>query len=195
MENESHIILRLRAEARKHETAALERAEKAKRDAERYAVEVAAYDKAIKAMQIAKVEGLDLDSGLGPAANQPSKTGASDKWISIYRALHDGASQPYTYEDLDAAVSMAGHEASSGGQRTQMMNAVKARWFTRVANGKFKITDSGLELIGVSQKENEPPMGGSETGEAATSSDQVEGASSGLPLTNFPDPTGPTRHG
>ncbi|ATG48413.1 hypothetical protein CEW89_13085 [Celeribacter ethanolicus] len=46
-----------------------------------------------------------------------------------------------------------------------------------------------------SAKENEPPLGGSETGESVTSSIHVEGSRSGLPSALFPDPTGPTRHG
>jgi len=145
MSNESHIILRLRAEADKKRSAALERAEKSQREAERFGFEIEAYDKAIKAMEragIAKIlEDVDIDLDVKP------KAGASEKWVSIYKALHETADAPYSYDDLSAAVELAGHNASAGGQRTQMMNAVKAGWFDRVGHGKFKFTESGLALI------------------------------------------------
>jgi hypothetical protein len=152
MSTESHIILRLRAEADKKRAAALDRAEKAQREADRFAVEVEAYDKAINAMERAGVaealKDIDID------VDTPPRTGASGKWVSIYKALHDTADPPYSYEDLSAAVDLAGHQASAGGQRTQMMNAVKAGWFDRVGHGKFQFTDSGLALIGADPSGN-----------------------------------------
>ena len=192
MTSDSHIILRLRDEAAKKRAAALERAEKAQREADRFAIEVEAYDRAIKAMERAGIQEAlkDVDCGLEIAP----KTGASDKWVSIYRALHETADAPYTYDDLSSAVELAGHEASAGGQRTQMMNAVKAGWFNRVGHGKFEFTESGLALIGADRKENEPPEGGSEAEEGATSSDMQSEPSQGLPSAHSPDPAGQTRH-
>jgi hypothetical protein len=184
--------LRLRAEAEKKRTAALDRAEKAQREAERFSVEVEAYDKAIKAMERAGIadalKDVDFDLDVTP------KVGASDKWVSIYKALHATADAPYSYEDIGAAVELAGHEASAGGQRTQMMNAVKAGWFDRVGHGKFEFTDSGLALIGANQKENEPPLGGSEAGEGDTSPKFAGGYEFGDPPGKHPDPSGQTRH-
>jgi hypothetical protein len=45
-----------------------------------------------------------------------------------------------------------------------------------------------------SVKENEPPEGGSETGEGATSSDMQTEANHGTPSAQFPEPAGQTRH-
>ncbi|MDD9739766.1 hypothetical protein PVW47_08260 [Marinovum sp. SP66] len=149
MANEIHIILRLRDEAVKKRAGALERVEKAQREADRFQVEADAYDKAVKAMERAGIADLakHIDIDMSP------KAGASDKWVSIYKALYETADAPYSYEDLSAAIELAGHEASAGGQRTQMMNAVKAGWFDRVGHGKFEFTGSGLALIGADPSE------------------------------------------
>lgn len=154
MSNESHIILRLRAEANKKRSAALERAEKSQREAERFGFEIEAYDKAIKAMERAGITEALEDVGIDLDLKPKPKAGASEKWVSIYKALHDAADAPYSYEDLSTAVDLAGHSASSGSQRTQMMNAVKAGWFDRVGHGKFKFTESGLALIGADPNDN-----------------------------------------
>ncbi|MGC9369006.1 MAG: hypothetical protein ACP5DX_05630 [Paracoccaceae bacterium] len=45
-----------------------------------------------------------------------------------------------------------------------------------------------------SVKENEPPKGGSETGEGDASSDMQSETSQGLPSAHSPDPAGQTRH-
>lgn len=193
MDNPAHIILRLRDEARRKQTAALERAEKAQREAEKHAVEADAYDKALAAVSGQSPSGNVLPSK-AREQTAPRPAGASEKWIEIYRALHESANPPFSYEDLSAAVSRAGHEASAGGQRTQMMNAVKAGWFNRVGHGKFEFTGSGLALIGADQNENEPPLGGSETGEVTASLDMQSETSQGLPSAHSPDPAGQTRH-
>jgi len=171
MAQETNIILRLRDEAAKKRGAALERADKAQREAERFGIEVEAYDRALKAMERAGIADVlkDVDIELDVAP----KTGASDKWVSIYKALHDTADAPYSYEDLSAAVDLAGHEASAGGQRTQMMNAVKAGWFNRIGHGKFEFTESGLALIGAEPNGNSGSAGPEEASHEVAASDFV----------------------
>ena len=55
-----------------------------------------------------------------------------------------------------------------------MMKEVNNGFFVRVEAGKFAITESGVALIGAGPKENEPPEGGSETGEVDASSDSAD---------------------
>lgn len=146
-----HIILRLRDEAKRKHAAALDRVAKARHEAEKYAVEMEAYNKALQAMDGADKE----ESAPRPAATaNPTRSNMSDKWAGIYRELYKNASPPYSYDDIETAVTLAGHNASGGGQRSQMMNAVKSGWFERVDIGKFKFTESGLTLIGVDPNEN-----------------------------------------
>lgn len=194
MTHQTNIILRLREEAASKRDAALERANKAKREADRLGVEVEAYDKALKAMERAGIADALKDIDIDIDIDIKPKAGASEKWVSIYKALYEIADAPYSYEDLNAAVNLAGHEASAGGQRTQMMNAVKAGWFNRVGHGKFEFTESGLALIGADREENEPPEGGSETEEVTASSEMQSETSQGLPSAHSPDPAGQTRH-
>ncbi|WP_146636270.1 hypothetical protein [Nioella nitratireducens] len=112
-----------------------------------------------------------------------------------------------THRDMIVAVL---DERPNGGTSDKVIEWVNAEFGVEISQASMSSQLSRAKSDGVvsleqstkiwrsakhSAKENEPPVGGSETGEAVTSSDQVEGARSGHPLTNFPDPMGPTRHG
>lgn len=61
-----------------------------------------------------------------------------------------------------------GMEMSPETQRSQLANYTNRGWLARVAEGVFKLTESGAQKCGYSEK-NEAPEGASMVGEAATS--------------------------
>ena len=170
MSSATHQIESLAAEAeRKQHTAearadrSRKEAERAERDAERHAAEKEAYRNVLR-MLSSDTDGRPKPE-LPKADERPQ---ASDKWNSIYSALYlMGDDPPYDYAALAQAAKDAGFDVSTGGLRTQMMNAVNSGLFQRVGAGKFEFTEMGLEAIGAQANENEAPEGASETGEAS----------------------------
>ena len=186
-------ILDLLTDAERKRDAALDRAERAKAEANKHAADADAYRRVLDAIG-AKGE-IDTTSSETPTHTErkPRKPRPpSKKWLDIYTALYLGADAPYDYQAIIDAASSAGHEITDGGMRTQMMNAVNSGLFKRVDAGKFEFTESGLQAIDAEPKRNEPPEGGSETEEAATSSDPgvMPGMFTSAPLHADPAPHG-----
>lgn len=160
MNNAAKPILDLLSEAQRKRDAAIDRAERAKIEADKFAAEAAAYQRALEAMgfsdKAAATSGAASPTGISKRPRLPSK-----KWIDIYTALYLSAEVPYDYQAIMAASETAGHSISEGSMRTQMMNAVNSGIFERIDAGKFKFTDKGLEAIDASPNENsgsaEPP--------------------------------------
>ncbi|TFL16020.1 hypothetical protein [Jannaschia formosa] len=159
-------IRALASEARHKRAAAQERLDKARRDIDRLDVEIDAFARALAA-----IEPDDAESAAEPAATKAGDAALSDKWANIYRSLYEVGKSPYSYEDIVAAAEIAGYEVKAAATRTQMMNAVNNGFFERTGPGRFTFTDAGLVALGVDRKENEPPKGGSDTGEVPASSD------------------------
>lgn len=107
------------------------------------------------------------------------------KWVALFRDMFNNASEPYSYDDVVKAATRQGVTGSMGSLRAQMMKAVNGGLFTRAEAGKFRITESGLALIGNSPKENEPPEGDSETGEVDASSELHARGEHGNPRSLF----------
>lgn len=163
-----HIIKGLRDAAMQRREAAHVAIEQAKREIERIDVEIGAYEKALAALK--KGEGIAprLPQGgilelTGSAHGRVSAAAISlgssftDKWVAVFRDLYDNAVQPYSYDDVLEAAMRQGSTSNSGSLRAQMMKAVNLGLFDRAGAGKFYITNDGLDLIGVSRKENGAP--------------------------------------
>lgn len=173
MDMNAQPILDLLSEAERKRDAALERSERAKLDADKYAAEADAYRRALAAIGFSRKSDTrsSYDSGKGGAKPRKQRP-PSQKWVDIYTALFLEFRPPYDYQSILNAAEIAGHKISDGSMRTQMMNAVNGGLFERVGAGKFQFTDCGLDAIGAEQKENEPPEGGPpNTGEVQASPD------------------------
>jgi hypothetical protein len=171
-----HIIKGLRDAAMQRREAAHVAIEQAKREIERIDIEIGAYEKALAALK--KGEGsaprhlpgvlphhfprvaLEL-TGTAHGTSSAMAIGAgpsfTDKWVAVFRDLYDNAAQPYSYDDVLQAAMRQGSTSNSGSLRAQMMKAVNLGLFDRAEAGKFNITDAGLDLIGISRKENGAP--------------------------------------
>lgn len=153
--NVARPILDLLHDAQRKRDAAMERAERAKVEADKYAAEVEAYRRALEIL------GFEHDSATAsslsppPVRRQLARRTPSQKWLDIYTALYLSSDAPYDYEAIMSAASNAQHNITDGAMRTQMMNAVKSGLFERVGPGQFKFTERGLEAIDARPDENE----------------------------------------
>jgi len=173
------IIEKLRDEARQRRDDAHAEMAKAQRKIEHAEIEVAAYEKALAAMggEAPKTERThpkvsDIIKRAVDLENDAPTTPApfSEKWVAVFRDMFNNANQPYTYDDVSSAAARMGSTSGMNSLRAQMMKAVDGGLFERIEAGKFRITEFGLETIGVSQKENGPPKGDPEAEEVDASS-------------------------
>lgn len=110
-----------------------------------------------------------------------------------------------THRDMIVAVL---DERPEGGTSDKVIEWVNDKFDTEISQASMSSQLSRAKSDGVltleqrtkvwrsakhCSKENEPPVGGSETGEVAASSDMQSETIKGLPSANIPDPAGQTR--
>lgn len=128
-----------------------ERERRAKIEADKIDVEVAAFK-----------EALALMTGKPVPAEQTSpermtksrkKRGIAEDWKRLFRRLNAQGVSNITYSDISSAAMIVGHAVSDGHARTQMMNYRKAGYFESPKPGVFVITPLGRDVMGIRNEE------------------------------------------
>lgn len=104
----------------------------------------------------------------------------SSDWVRIFRELYDRYNAGFGYDQIIGVAANLDIELKRASLRSKMMNLAEAGHIERLKDGEFRITEQGAEHFGLlpsntedeshmGSKENDPPEGGSDTGEATTS--------------------------
>lgn len=183
-------VRRLLEESTKRKRQCLDRLEREKRQLELIDAEIASYNKVLAAVGVVPVETAPIASEKKrPAHKAPRKRGLIQKWKAIFRTAYETCTPPYSYDDLSLAAVLAGHEVASPALRTQMMNSVNSGLFERVGAGQFRITNAGLDAIGITNNEGSAVAEPSNVGSVAERSIAPDSKSGGP--ANFPGEPGP----
>lgn len=155
----THPILTLLAEA----SARVERAERKIADAERERkdarIEVAAYEKAARAVGLQSEVPLPVENAtqaLEPKrARTPKVASPQNAWARVFRLLHKQYADGFGYDEIASTADELGVAYKRPSLRTKMMNYVNANVMERVDNGKFKISDQGMAIFELDASPNE----------------------------------------
>jgi hypothetical protein len=135
---------------------------KLQRDLQNITIELEAYEKALvlinpsaAAQQRLPLEFNEHDSSLGVkqrfSVRQPRTL--SSRWKEILKTVASEFPEGFEYSDLLLVLEMRGEQASPNSARSQMMAYVNAGIAERISNGQFRITQHGLDQLGMQNKE------------------------------------------
>ena len=132
------------------------------RDLQNISIEIDAYEKALLLINplAATQQRLPLElSGQESWPNSRSRTGArqarslSPQWKGILSTVAKEFPNSFGYSELLLVCEVLGDGLSRNGVRSQMMAYVNAGIAERISNGQFRITQEGLNQLGIAPVE------------------------------------------
>jgi len=159
--------------------AKVERAERkiveAERERAEARIEIAAYERAARAIGLQSEFALSDDSaGTTRPVSRMRATrvpATSSAWSEVFRLLTERHPDGFGYDEIASCADALNVPYKRPSLRTKMMNHVNEGSMERIGNGKFQITDKGVSLFQTGKRHNE-------NGEAEASPDADEAATS-----------------